>query len=146
MKPEDVRRGPVLVDTDVFSYVHTQRGPWEAFVPFIEHRTVAASFITVAELWLGARKRDWGDKKCKDLEVALGVYLQLAPDTRVAMLYADLAKACMGQLGGNREEHDLWIAATAIVFELPLVTNNLTDYQQIHRAGFADLVLVHPDI
>lgn len=146
MKPEDVRPGPVLVDTDVFSYIHTQRGPWAAFAPFIERRTVAMSFITVAELWLGARKRDWGEKKSKDLEVAIGVYLQLPPDSRVAMLYADIAKACMGQLGGDKEEHDLWIASTAIAFELPLVTNNLGDYQTIQRAGFPGLVLVHPNL
>jgi tRNA(fMet)-specific endonuclease VapC len=146
LKPEDVPTGPILVDTDVFSLIHTQRQPWQDFAPFIEHRVVAVSFVTVAELWFGARKAGWGERKCKALEVALGAYLPLAPDVRVAMLWGDLGRACLGRLGGDKEVHDLWIAATALVFELPLLTRNLSDFQTIQRSGFGNLVLVHPSL
>jgi predicted nucleic acid-binding protein len=146
LKAEDVRGGvPLLVDTDVFSFVHTQRGPWEDFAPFLQRRVLAVSFVTVAEVWYGARKDNWGEKKCKALEVALGAYLQIAPDVRVSMKWADIARECLGQLSGDKEAHDLWIAACALVFELPLVTNNLGDFQVI-AARFVDLELVHPSL
>ena len=41
--------------------------------------------------------------------------------------------------------NDLWVAACCLVHELPLVTNNLSDFQTI-AGEFAGLRLLHPDL
>jgi predicted nucleic acid-binding protein len=41
--------------------------------------------------------------------------------------------------------NDLWTAACCLVHNLPLVTNNLSDFQTI-AGEFSDLELVHPDL
>jgi predicted nucleic acid-binding protein len=41
--------------------------------------------------------------------------------------------------------NDLWIAACCLVHQIPLVTNNLSDFIQI-SLEFPSLVIVHPDL
>jgi predicted nucleic acid-binding protein len=41
--------------------------------------------------------------------------------------------------------NDLWTAACALSYGFPLVTNNLSDFQQV-AAAFPSLVIVHPDL
>lgn len=54
MKPEEVPPGPLLVDTDVFSWITWQRGPFREFDALVEGHVLALSFATVAELRAGA--------------------------------------------------------------------------------------------
>ncbi len=144
MKPEDVPRGPLLVDTDVFSFVLTQRGRFADFEPFLEHRVLALSFVTVGELWFGAINAGWGATRRKELELRIATHLVLYPDIRAARQWAELYRDFRSKLSGNKGAHDLWIAACALVFGLPLVTNNLSDFRPI--AARYPLVLVHPDL
>lgn len=47
----------------------------------------------------------------------------------------------------NGGTNDLWTAACALAIDpqLPIVTNNLKDFQAIQRE-FPDLLLIHPDL
>ena len=57
----------------------------------------------------------------------------------VARHYGEVKKAFRDQVGDN----DMWIAATAMAHELPIITNNLRHFEPMSdRLGFG---LVHPD-
>jgi predicted nucleic acid-binding protein len=62
----------------------------------------------------------------------------------VAELWAQMAAVLEGQLKG-RGINDMWTAACALSYGLPIVTNDLSDFQTI-QTEFRDLVLVHPDL
>ena len=56
-------RGPVVVDTDVFSAGLLPGSRLAArYAPIIAGRPVMISFQTVAELQFGALRRGWGDE------------------------------------------------------------------------------------
>jgi predicted nucleic acid-binding protein len=144
VKPEDVRAAQLLVDTDVFSYVATGKGPHTDFEPFLSHRVLALSFATVAELLYFAEMAGWGEPRRRDLELKIAGHLIIYPDMRVAQKWAELSRAFRTQLGGG-EAHDLWTAACAIVHGIPVLTNNLRHFQPIAEA-FPEVQLVHPDL
>jgi tRNA(fMet)-specific endonuclease VapC len=142
VKPEDIRSDILLVDTDVFSYLAAGKGPHADFAPFLVGKVPGLSFATVAELWYQAERAGWGDKRRRELGTKIAAHLIIYPDMRVAMKWAELSRFFRGQFGQG-EAHDLWIAATAIVHDVPLITNNLVHFQPV-AARFKDLHLVHP--
>lgn len=144
MKPKDVRADILLIDTDVFSYLAAGKGPYAEFEPFLVGRVPALSFATVAELWFQAERAGWGEKRRRDLGTKMAAHLIIFPDMRVAMKWAELSRYFRSQLGQG-EAHDLWIAATAIIHDVPLITNNLAHFQPV-AARFGDLHLVHPTL
>lgn len=60
MTPADLGDSPILLDTDVFSFVVWSRGPAAMYEPFVVNRLWVLSFATVAELRYGAIKAGWG--------------------------------------------------------------------------------------
>jgi tRNA(fMet)-specific endonuclease VapC len=114
------------------------------FVDALLHKVPALSFATVAELWYQAEKADWGEKRRRELGARISGHLNIFPDVRVAMKWAELSSAFRDQLGRG-EAHDLWIAATAIVHDIPLITNNLVHFRTI-AGRFPEMQLVHPDL
>ena len=129
----------LLVDTDVFSYIAWQRSEGEAFIPILRDRLPAVSFVTVGELFFGATKARWGEKRILKLETILKRYTVIPGTYDIARAYGDIKAAFRDQV----DECDMWIAATAIAHELPVVTNNLRHFEPISvRFGFS---LLHPE-
>ena len=63
---------PRLLDTNVFSYLlkgDDSRGA--LYLPDIQGRLLAVSFVTVGELYFGAYSRNWGTKRIQELEEKL---------------------------------------------------------------------------
>lgn len=67
MKVEDVPDGPLLVDTDVFSWIIWERKRYEEFRALIQGHLLAISFATVGELRSGALKA-FGERRRALLE------------------------------------------------------------------------------
>ena len=65
-------------------------------------------------------------------------------DARIVDQWAELRARFLGRLKGDGI-NDLWTAACCLVHGLPLVTNDLSDFQTI-AGEFTDLRLVHPDL
>ncbi|MCY3952136.1 MAG: PIN domain-containing protein [bacterium] len=129
----------LLVDTDVSSYVAWQRPKGKAFIPILRDRLLAVSFATVGELYFGAVKAGWGDQKIRSLETILKRYTVIPGTYAVARAYGDIKAAFREQV----DECDMWIAATALVHQLPVVTNNLRHFEPM-RDRFA-FGLLHPE-
>ena len=81
----------------------------------------------VAEARFGALRAGWGDRRIEELERLLRSTLVLTPDDLTATTFARLRVACerIGHpLHQKIHTGDLWIAATAIRRDLPLVSDD----------------------
>lgn len=144
MNAEELPNWPLLVDTDVFSYLYAKAGRYDDFAPLLEGRLLCMSFATYAEALGVGYQKGWGQRAMADLRKALRRYVVLPYDNLVAEKWAPMHVKVSGHLhkGGC---NDLWTAACALAQPkpLPVVTNNLTDFQSI--AAHFPLQLVHPD-
>ena len=59
----------VLIDTDVASYLMKGGENALRYEPFVAGKFVAVSFVTVGEMYIGARLRGWGSRRYNSLEV-----------------------------------------------------------------------------
>jgi len=130
----------VILDTDVFSYLHSQRPQADRYAPLLVGVAVAVAFPTVAELHFGATKGRWGPVRTDRLDRDIHRLAVLPVDDdlprRCGSLRADAAR--MGHpLAQARHANDLWIAACAVHYGLPLLTGNTR-----HFAGLPGLDLL----
>jgi tRNA(fMet)-specific endonuclease VapC len=103
---------------------------------------LAIAFVTAAELRFGAAKADWGDRRLAQLEKALDDVVIIHSDEHLVRTYAWLRAAAVRlghPLGHRANANDLWIAACAVHYRLPLVTGNVR-----HFAGLPGLQLLAP--
>ncbi len=127
---------PILLDTDVFSYVTRSDQRAQLFLPFLSKRLLCLSFATVAEVYKGAYKAGWGATRMRDLEASLKTFVVVGYDFELSRICGQIMAQAQRQ-GQPVQEFDAWIAATAIRHGLPLATNNRTDF-----AGIPGLRLV----
>ena len=130
----------VLLDTDVFSYLLDNRPEAEAFRPMLRGRTRCLSFISLGELYYGAHKGQWGEARFRGLCRAISDTLCIPYDDRMPECYGRIVAECE-RIGQPIKIHDAWIAVTAIVCAVPLMTNNLKHYRQVNG-----LRLEHPNL
>ncbi len=125
----------VLVDTDVFSYLMNGSGYAALYRPHVDGKLIAVSFVTVGELYFGAKRKGWGESRLADLKDRLRVVTIVPYDDSVCRAYADIKAAC--EANGKRvADNDLWIAACAVRHSIPLVSNNSR-----HFSGIPGLIL-----
>jgi predicted nucleic acid-binding protein len=121
-------RGPIVIDTDVFSADLVLRSRLtEPYAPIVTGRPAFISFQTVAELRYGALRRGWGEARMLrlDAKIARAEIVHTGPE--LVLAYARLRADCEAQghaLGQREHNADRWIAATAIRLGVPLVSND----------------------
>jgi len=120
----------LLVDTNIVSYLMKRHSIGELYLPHLKDKVLCLSFVTIGELYLGAEKDNWGEKRKNELEEKLKNYVVLPYDKIVAEFYA---KAVIGVRAKGFEISfpDAWIAATALAFQLPLVTHNRKHFKNV---------------
>lgn len=145
MNPEDVPPGPVLVDTDVFSFLLTQRGPFEAFERLLNGHPFVLSFAVVGELRAGAFKAGWGTTRTTALEQRIRACVVMNPSDQISTHYGRLHAEFRDRLRKDGS-NDMWTAACALSQNpnIPIATNNRSDFQIL--ASTSSLVIVHPDV
>lgn len=128
LTPEQVTQDRIVVDTDVFSYVFHGNPVADFFRPFFLHRTLAVSFMTVAEVYYGALKDTWGQARMTLLENQLKNYVILPYDVELTRQWAFVRVE--NQRRGNDIKHaDAWHAAAALFHNCALATNNYRDFK-----------------
>lgn len=120
----------VLLDTDVFSFLWQDRPEAAPYRPLVTGRIGVLSFTSVAEAHYGARRRRWGERRMAELEAALSPYLVLPYNRELAALWGHL-RAELEAKGTPTGTNDLWIAATALSYGLPLITNNRRHFERV---------------
>lgn len=144
MTPDEVPAGPVLLDTDVSSFLLTERGPSEAFAALVEGHPLVLSFAVVGELRAGAVKANWGERRRAELERRIAECVVLSATDAVTTIYGELHARFRDQLKKDGS-NDMWTAACCLAQEpsLPIATNNIGDFKAL--SGFSPLVIVHPE-
>jgi predicted nucleic acid-binding protein len=130
----------VLVDTSVFIWLIRGRPERAAkWAQHVEGKRIVLSFATVAELWAGAYLRKYNEDSRRRLEAEIGQTRVIASNWELADEWARLtveARSLGHALGQRAQHHDAWVAATARLYKLPLLTDDG------HFEGFPGLNLI----
>lgn len=120
-----------VLDTSVFIASESGRAFDEAQLP----EEAAISVITLAELHVGvlaARDTDTRSRRLATLNAVADIEV-LPVDETVALQWARL-RVQLAEAGRRVNVNDLWIAATAVSRELPVVTHD-ADYEPLQALG-----------
>jgi tRNA(fMet)-specific endonuclease VapC len=120
----------LLIDTDIASFILKGSNYVDPYLPFLTGQELALSFMTVAELFQWAILRQWGDRRFAQLEQYLTNYLIIPTDQPLCQAWAQV-RANRQSEGRPISPQDAWIAATALRYDLPLVTHNSKDFEGI---------------
>lgn len=105
---------------------------------------LALAFPVVGELKVAGIRAGLGPRRLNELHTAIAGCVVIPSDARVVDQWAQLRAKLLSQLKGEGI-NDLWIAACCLVHKLPILTNNLGDFQKIETIA-PDLQIVHPDL
>jgi tRNA(fMet)-specific endonuclease VapC len=122
----------ILLDTDVVSFIIKGHSLSKKYVPILQGNQLALSFMTVAELFQWAAMRNWGKPRITSLEQSLTNYLIIPVDIELCRIWGNLRSERQA-MGRPIAAQDAWIAATALRHNLPLVSNNAKDFQNIPK-------------
>jgi tRNA(fMet)-specific endonuclease VapC len=116
-----------VVDTDVVSFLFKDHPLASQYDAMLVGRTLLISFMTLAELDRWARQSQWGEARRSRLEKYLEPFVVLPFTRELCRQWAEVTVTA--QASGYRIEcADAWIAATALLYDIPLVTHNRRDY------------------
>ncbi len=120
IKPREI----ALVDTDVYSYLQKPSSESaKLYLPHVDGKRLAVSFITVGELHFGAYKRGWSQTRFDEMKDRLRSVAIVPYDQEVCITYGKI-RAAVEKNGTPVAGNDLWIAACAIRHSIPLISNN----------------------
>jgi tRNA(fMet)-specific endonuclease VapC len=119
-----------LLDTNVFSYVVRGDTRAEQYRAYLAGRQLGVSFQTVAELRRWAIERRWGPARHRALAGQLNRVVVYLVDDALMTAWAEIT-ARLRRAGRPITDADAWIAATAWVLNVPLVTHNRRHFAAI---------------
>ncbi|SRR5258708_1083531 len=120
----------IVVDTDVVSFLFKNHPLGAQYEADLAGHTLVISFMTLAELDRWAIQSKWGDARQRWLRTYLEPFVILPYTRALCTKWAEVTVAA--QASGYRIEcADAWIAATALLYDLPLVTHNGDDYRGV---------------
>lgn len=121
---------PVVVDTDVVSYLFRRDSRAELYRPHLDGELLVVSFMTVAELDRWSLGRGWGASRRRRMEEHLGNFVIYPYDREMCRRWAEVSDGARRK-GRPVGVADAWIAATAIRHGMPLVTHNREHFSSI---------------
>jgi len=96
------------------------------------------SFMSVAELRMGAISAGWGGRRRLLLERFMQGFDVTYADNDLCTVWARI-RADARAAGRPISPQDAWIAATALTLDAPLATNNRRDYVHVRRLRLLSL-------
>lgn len=113
----------VLVDTNVISYLLNRHPFATPCREYLLGKLPLTSFITLGELYRGALERSWVPRGVAELEALLAHYVMVPSDIGLSLAYGRVG-ASAKRNGRPIDAADVWIAATALLSQVPLLTHN----------------------
>lgn len=120
----------VLIDTDIASFILKGSSFIDPYLPLLNEQELALSFMSVAELSQWAITCNWGERRLQQLEQHLSNYTIIPVDQPLCRKWAQV-RSSRQAIGRPLSAQDAWVAATALRYDLPLVTHNIKDFQDI---------------
>jgi tRNA(fMet)-specific endonuclease VapC len=123
---------PLVVDTDVASYIFKWHSSAHFYVDALRGSELILSFMSVAEMRMGAIAAGWGIRRRTLLEHYIEGFGVVYADDVLCTSWATL-RADARAAGRSLSPQDAWIAATALGLDAPLATNNRSDFEHIPK-------------
>src|SRR5437016_3712948 len=117
----------VVVDTNVVSFCFKGDTRAAGYEPHLAGKLLVLSFMTVAELDLWALERRWGQARKQRMENYIRRFV-IYPYNRVLCEKWAEVKRQTRRKGREIDTADAWIAATALMSGVPLVSHNPADF------------------
>jgi predicted nucleic acid-binding protein len=115
-------KNPVVLDTDIASLLW--RGQLEpADRQKLVGHTAVLTFVTVAEFWQGAYKRNWNEQQTAKLAEYYGKFELIRYDFDIVKTWGKLSGLAMAA-GATVPANDCWIAACCVSHDYPLLTHD----------------------
>lgn len=136
----DDRAEPVLLDTDVFSFLLKGPPASDPWIAVVEGKYLLLCFVTVAELLLWAETHNWGQPRRDGLRAKIDTTTVLPYNESLMAEWARLVAAARSDghpIGAKAQANDAWIASTARLYGVPLAAGN-----EAHYAGIPGLSLL----
>ena len=115
-----------LVDTDVVSFLFKGHSSAYPYLPDLKDRALVISFMTLAELDRWVIQSKWGESRLQR-RAYLETYTVLPYSRELCQKWAEATLAAES-VGRRIECADAWVAATALLHGLPLITHNRGDF------------------
>src|SRR5260370_14537568 len=122
----------IVVDTDVASYIFSWHSLAQQYADVLRGSELILSFMTVAELRMGAISADWGSRRRLLLEQFMRRFELVYADNELCTVWARI-RADARAAGRPLSPQDACIAATALALDAPLATNNRRDFEHIQK-------------
>jgi tRNA(fMet)-specific endonuclease VapC len=118
---------PIVLDTDVVSFLFKADTRAQIYLPQLQDRQWLISFMTEAELEQWALLANWSEKRVVWLRLFLSRFVVVPSSHDLVLKWAE-AMVAARRNGRRIETADAWIAATALLYDAPLLTHNEADY------------------
>ena len=122
----------IVVDTDVASYLFNWHSLAQGYANALRGSELVLSFMSVAELRMGAISAGWGARRRLLLERFMRGFELFYADNDLCTVWARI-RADARAAGRPMSPQDAWIAATALALDVPLATNNRKDYEHVQK-------------
>src|SRR5271157_318266 len=121
------RMTPVVVDTDVGSFLFKNDSRAQLYLPVMRNRDLLVSFMTEAELeqWILLAK--WGVDRVRRFRGFMSGFASVPSSRDLIVRWAEVMVAARAN-GRRIDAADAWIAATALIYGATLITHNPKDY------------------
>jgi|ERR1044071_9613113 predicted nucleic acid-binding protein len=120
----------VVVDTNVLSFFIKNDTRATLYQPHLDGRLQIIAAQTLAELELWALIHNWGTRRRATLHAYLKEFVLAEADEAICFSWAAV-QANARKLGRPISVSDAWIAATALAYEVVLVTHNPDDFKNV---------------
>ena len=120
----------VLVDTCVVSLNFKNDSRADLYDRHLAGNLLVISFMTLAELYRWPLERGWSLNRRALLERHLSDFVVYPFNQALCQKWAEITYEAKRN-GTPIPRHDDWTAATALLYEIPLVTNNQRHFQHI---------------
>jgi tRNA(fMet)-specific endonuclease VapC len=120
----------IVVDTNVVSYIFKKDTRSELYEPHLIQVPKFISFMTFAELRRWKFQSNWGKAKSSKFEELLSDFGVIHSDEKLCDLWAKITNDS-AKKGKPISTADAWVAAVALMFDIPLVTHNRRHFENI---------------
>ena len=117
----------VIVDTDVVSFHFKNHPIADRYDSEFANRVLYISFMTMAEVERWALQSHWSKQRVERLHGYMRRFAVVHSSPDLCRKWAEVTVAARAA-GRRIEPADAWIAATALLYKVPLVTHNRNDY------------------
>ena len=121
-----------IIDTDVVSMVFKGDSRAQRYRVHISGRLLGISFMTLAELERWPLERSWGRMRRAELTQHLSPDVVLPASRELCAKWAEVSFQARRN-GRPIQTADAWIAASALHYQVPLITNNPVDYEMVEH-------------